>query len=152
MNPNFQIISLHPEYVRDLSEIEELCFEDPWDEEDFQGYTNKKEHLGMILKEYEIVHGFLCYRSQRTRYRILNFAVHPDSRRMNIGTELINRLKNILFVTGKKLIQVEVRESMLTSQLFFRSCGFKCVSIEEDYFEGGDTAYIMQYHNLKQPS
>ena len=44
-------------------------------------------------------------------------------------------------------ILLEVRETNLTGQLFFRSLGFRAISIERASYDSGEDAYIMQYRH-----
>lgn len=77
--------------------------------------------------------------------QITNLAVAPRMRRKHIGTQLVNRLIDKLGTKPFMSLMVEVPEPNLSAQLFFKSCGFECISTLNNHFTNGDDAYVFQY-------
>ncbi len=46
----------------------------------------------MVAEENDVVAGFMIYELHKTRLNVLNFAVHPSSRRMGVGGVLVAKL------------------------------------------------------------
>ena len=143
---------------RDMPEVmvfEQESFEFPWYEEDFICHLRQHDCIGITAEYEDRVIGFMIYELYRTEIGILNFAVHPDWRRRGVGKQMISKLIAKLSARGFKKIILEVRETNLPAQLFFRQCGFKAVSVLRKYYEDTpEDAYIMQYRyrpEIKKP-
>ena len=77
---------------------------------------------------------------------MLNFAVMRSHRRLGIGTQMMNKLVGKLSPERRARIVLEVRETNLAAQLFFRSRGFRAVSVLKDFYQDStEDAYLMHY-------
>jgi len=77
---------------------------------------------------------------------VLNFAVSPRQRRCGIGTQMIAKLVGKLSSQRRSRITLEVRETNLAAQLFFRDTGFRAVSVlRQFYADTPEDAYLMHY-------
>ncbi len=134
---------------RDMPEvlaIEEGSFEFPWSEEDFIRCLRQRNCIGMVSECEERIVGFMIYELHRNRLHVLNFAVHPDFRRSGVGLRMINKLISKLSPQRRDRIMLEVRETNLAAQLFFRSVGFRAISVLRDFYDDTvEDAYLMQY-------
>src|SRR3712207_9078204 len=59
------------------------------------------------------------------RLHILNFAVHPGWRRKGVGTQMAAKLVSKLSSHRRRRVTLDVRETNLAAQLFFRMRGFR---------------------------
>jgi len=134
---------------RDMAEvlrIEREAFEFPWSEEDFTRCLRHRACIGMVAEFADSVVAFMIYELQRTRLHVLNFAVLRTHRRLGVGTQLLRRLLAKLAPERRSRIVLEVRETNLPAQLFFRAAGFRAVSVLRDFYRDTDEdAYLMQY-------
>lgn len=63
-----------------------------------------------------------------------------------VGTAMADKLIKKLSLQNRTRITLEVRETNLPGQLFWRAKGFRAVSVLRDYYEETpEDAYIMQY-------
>lgn len=135
---------------RDMSEVLEIersSFEFPWFEEDFIRCLRQRNCIGMVAEHAERVVGFMIYELHKTRLHILNFAVAPSVRRRGVGTQMIDKLIGKLSRERRTEISLEVRETNLPAQLFFRQGGFRATSVLRDFYDDStEDAYAMQYH------
>lgn len=133
---------------RDLAEvlaIEDASYEFPWSEDDFIRCLRQRNTIGMVAEVNERVAGFMLYEMHRQRLHVLNFAVQPAMRRRGVGAAMVAKLVSKLN-QNRNRIMLEVRESNLTAQLFFRSQGFAATATLRDFYEDTDeAAYLMQY-------
>lgn len=84
--------------------------------------------------------------AQKSLLHLLNLAVHPNLRRAGIGRALIDKLIGKLATTPRTSVVVEVRETNIDAQLFFREFRFKAISVlQEHYFDTDEAAYVMEY-------
>jgi len=134
---------------RDMAEvqaIENRCFEFPWREDDFIRCLRNRNVIGMVADVGEQVAGFNIYELHRNRLHILNFAVDPAFRRRGVGAAMVSKLVNKLSPQRRNRIMLEIRETNLDAQLFFRGLGFRAVSLLRDFYEDTtEDAYLMQY-------
>ena len=134
-------------------EIERSSFQRPWTEEDFLCSLRQRNCIGMVAESDQAVVGFMVYELHKSKLRILNFAVAPSVRRQGIGSHMIRRLIDKLSQQRRKEIVLEVRETNLDAQLFFRSEGFRAVRVIRSYYEDTDEdAYLMRYRLTTPPS
>jgi ribosomal-protein-alanine N-acetyltransferase len=134
---------------RDMSEIlriEQQSFEFPWSEDDFVRCLRQRNCIGMVAEWEEQIVGFMIYELHRTRLHILNFAVHGDYRRQGVGQQMVLKLISKLSHQRRTRILLEVRETNLEAQLFFRATGFRAVSVLRDFYEDTtEDAYLMEH-------
>jgi ribosomal-protein-alanine N-acetyltransferase len=134
---------------RDMPEvlaIEQECFEFPWYEDDFIRCLRQRNCIGMVAEASERVVGFMVYELHKHRLHVLNFAVSDAFRRRGIGTQMTKKLISKLSHDRRSRIMLEVRETNLPAQLFFRAVGFRAVSVLRKFYEDTpEDAYLMQY-------
>ena len=133
---------------RDMPEvlaIEHASFEYPWCEEEFLRVLRQRNCIGMVAEYGERVVGFMIYELHKSRLHILNFAVHEEQRRRGVGGQMIKKLSAKLSPQRRSRIMLEVRETNLPAQLFFRSLGFRAVTVLRAFYEDTpEDAYLMQ--------
>jgi ribosomal-protein-alanine N-acetyltransferase len=134
---------------RDMPEvldIERECFEYPWLEEDFINCLRQRNCIGMVAEHNDRVVGFMIYELHKTRIHVLNFVAAKDYQRRGVGSQMLAKLTAKLSVQRRSRIVLEVRETNLSAQLFFRENGFRAVSVLRSYYaDTPEDAYIMQY-------
>ncbi len=134
---------------RDMPEVldtESRSFEQAWTEEDFLRCLRQRNCIGMVAEHGEKVVGFLIYELHKFKLHILNFAVHPAWRGMDIGTAMAAKLVSKLSSHRRTKISVDVRESNLPAQLFFHEQEFQAKRVQRQFYEDtGEDAYLMEY-------
>jgi [ribosomal protein S18]-alanine N-acetyltransferase len=134
---------------RDMSDvlaIERDAFEFPWQEEDFIRCLRQRNCIGMVAEASERIMGFMVYELQKHRLHILNFAVSQRMHRRGVGSQMVKKLVSKLSHDRRSRIMLEIRETNLPAQLFFRSLGFRAVSVLRQFYEDTpEDAYLMQY-------
>lgn len=136
---------------RDMPEvlaIEEDSFAFPWSEEEFLRCLRQRNCIGMVAKHDDAqvgVVGFMIYELNKTRIQVLNFAVASDHRHLGVGRQMISKLIGKLS-SQRTRVTLEVRETNLPAQLFFRDNGFRAVSVLHSFYQDTlEDAYLMQY-------
>jgi ribosomal-protein-alanine N-acetyltransferase len=134
---------------RDMPEVlqtEQESFEYSWTEEDFLRCLRQRNCIGMVAEHGERVVGFMIYELHKSKLHILNFAVHPRSRRTGVGSQMVAKLISKLSSHRRTRITLAVRETNLPAQLFFRAQGFRATRVLRAYYEdSGEDAFLMQY-------
>lgn len=151
MNASDEQVGVHVRWMirRDqpeVMEIETSSFELPWAEEDFIRCLRQRNCIGMVAEYQDRVIGFMVYELHKTRIHVLNFAVHPEARRRFVGTQMIRKLIAKLSTQRRNRIMLEVRETNLDAQLFFRAKGFRAVTVLRDFYnDTTEDAYLMEF-------
>ncbi|MEZ6096699.1 MAG: ribosomal protein S18-alanine N-acetyltransferase [Pirellulaceae bacterium] len=146
------IIDSHIRWMirRDMPEvlaIETSSFEFPWSEDDFIRCLRQRNCIGMVAEYEDQVVGFMIYELNRSELHVLNFSVRPDMRRRGVGTQMLEKLIGKLSQQRRTRISLEVRETNLAAQLFFKNAGFVCVSLLKDHYDDTtEDAYVMHYN------
>ena len=134
---------------RDMPEVlqaEQMSFEYAWTEEDFLRCLRQRNCIGMVAEHGEKVVGFMIYELHKAKLHILNFAVHPSWRRVAVGSQMVAKLISKLSSHRRTRIMLEVRETNLVAQLFFRKQEFRAVRVLRNFYEdSGEDAFLMQY-------
>lgn len=134
-------------------EIEDLCFEFAWSEDDFRRCLQQQNCIGMVAEIEQTVEqsipaiaGFMFYELAPKRLHLLNLAVLPAMQRRGVGRSMIDKLKSKLSHQRRTRIATEVRETNLDAQLFFRAMGFRAVDVVRDFYsDTTEDAILFQY-------
>jgi ribosomal-protein-alanine N-acetyltransferase len=135
---------------RDMPEvlaIEHASFEFPWCEEEFLRVLRQRNCIGMVAEMGDRIVGFMIYELHRNKIQVLDFASHPELRRHGIGRQMVSKLAGKLSSQRRNRLALEVRETNLSAQFFFRVVGFRAVEVLREHFpDSGEDAYSMHYH------
>jgi ribosomal-protein-alanine N-acetyltransferase len=134
--------------MADVIAIENESFEFPWSEDDFVRCLRQRNCIGMVAEMDDQVVGFMIYELHKNRLHILNFAVADRYRRLGIGSQMVAKLAGKLSDQRRTRILLEIRETNLPAQLFFRHNGFRAVSVLHEFYEDTpEDAYLMQFRH-----
>ena len=132
-------------------DIEKGAFEFPWSEDEFVRCLRRRNCIGMVAEgSYGSgrVLGFMIYELHKTRLHILNFAVAAEARRHGVGSQMVDKLIGKLSSQRRTRLSLEVRETNLAAQLFFKQSGFRATSVLRDFYDDSpEDAYVMQYRH-----
>jgi ribosomal-protein-alanine N-acetyltransferase len=131
-------------------EIENLCFEFPWSDNDFMVCLRERNHIGLVIEHQDSVVGFIIYELQKHKLNILTIAIHPDYQNYDFGSTLVEYLIQKLSADKRTCITTSVRETNLIAQLFFKKIGFKWIkTIHKPYEDTEEDSYLMQFSFIK---
>jgi ribosomal-protein-alanine N-acetyltransferase len=151
MSSSQQEVGLHVRWMirRDMSDVLQIeadSFEFSWSEEEFIRCLRQRNCIGMVAEVNDKIVGYMIYELHKNRLHILNFAVANEFRRRGVGARMTAKLVGKLSAQRRTRILLEVRETNLAAQLFFRKQGFRAVSVLRDFYEDTtEDAYVMQY-------
>ena len=120
--------------------IEKESSEYPWSKEEFRIALRQTPCIAMVAERNEEVVGYVLYERTRHRLTVLNLAVRERSRRLGVGSEIIQKLKDKIDFHRRMTIELDIRESNLGAQLFARSNGLRCNHILANWYTQPDEA------------
>lgn len=136
---------------RDMPEvlnIENDSFEFPWSEETFLQHLRQRNVLGYVAEHRDEVSGYMVYELHKHRIHLLSLAVGVKYRHSGVGSTMVRKLISKLKHQHRTRICLEVRESNLAGQLFFKGFGFVATGVARDFYEDTDeAAYTMEYRH-----
>jgi [ribosomal protein S18]-alanine N-acetyltransferase len=123
--------------LRFVMDIEKKSFSNPWHLSSFEGEIQNYD----ISFPYVVIHpetqrliGYVIFWQIGGEVQISNFAVHPDFRRMGIGSSVLGRILEIIKRRGAKIVILEVRESNNSARFLYKKFGFKEAGIRKNYY------------------
>lgn len=133
--------------IHEVLRIENISHPNPWTKEDFLETLRGRTTIGIVAEHPSGIVGYAVYELMKDRMMLINIAVDPHYRHEKIGTTLIMKMISKLSPYLRPKIVVELRESNLAAQLFFKANGFIATKVyRERYEDTGEDAYRMEYN------
>ena len=135
--------------VKEIAELEKICFQDPWSEESVRYDAIENKLSFYLIAEIDgHVAGYIGIWQILDEGHITNVAVAPEHRRKHVASAM---MEVMIDVTGKADINcytLEVRESNSAGIKFYEKYGFKIEGVRPGYYEdNGENAFIMWRQN-----
>ena len=129
-----------------IIEIERLAFPAPWTLASFQRELTLPFSRIMLAQPIpgDQIAGFLCRWLIADECHILNIAVHPDSRRLGLGSVLMSEAISEAKSSGANMVTLEVRRSNLPARQLYRKFEFEERRLRRHYYGPGEDAIIME--------
>ena len=128
-----------------VMEIDGLCFEFPWSEEEYIRCLRQRNCIGMVAERGDEIVGFMIYELHNNRIDLLALGVDPNYGRRGVGSAMIDRLISKLSPGRRDRITCCVVDVNLDANSFFRSLGFKASRVHRGTAAGGMDEYGMVY-------
>ena len=109
-----------PEVLR----IEQTSYKYPWNEKDFLACLRHRNCIGLVAEQGEKVVGFMIYELHKKMIHVLNLAVHSESYRRGIGTQMAEKLVSKLSSHKRTRIVMEVSDTNGSAKKFLEKVGF----------------------------
>ena len=136
-----------------LTELEKLCFPDPWSYDMFKAEFDNpltKYYVAELSKEDSAdedgsgdVIAYIGFLTVAGECQINNVAVHPDYRKQEIASELMELVINETEDNGVTFCTLEVRVGNAAALKLYERFGFKQVGLRPYYYEDGAGAVLM---------
>lgn len=149
----FSVRKLTSRYYDAVVSIDRECADSFWNREDFKNQCNKDDSSILVLLHKSTPVGFVAYEYMKEdgEIHILNMGLRSKYRRMKLGTMLLDRVK-LKMKNSYKLLQLVVRETNYTAQLFLKNNGFRARLVRNyfvDYLQNRtirEDGYCFEYH------
>lgn len=135
-----------------ILETERVRFgEHAWDEQELVAVLRKRNCIGMVAECGDKVVGHMVYELRASAIHLLTLAVAAGCDHRGVGSQLVAKLKSKLSPNRRKHIELEVRETNLGAQRFFKAQGFRAVAVLRGWYQeigyaplAGEDAYRMR--------
>ncbi len=142
-----RIVPLAEKHIRDMAEIEKLCFSQPWSLETLENELVTPLARYFVFEYGGRVLGYIGTRMIYDECHITNVAVHPGARRHGIAKRLLSALEEFAANNGISLMTLEVRQSNTVARSFYEKSGFAAIGLRRGYYDlPPEDAVLMTKH------
>ena len=129
-----QIVSMTPEHVSRLAELEKLCFSEPWSEKSLTEEIDNPAACFLVAMQQDEVLGYGGMHTVLGESYVDNIAVFPEFRGHDVGRTLMAALIEKARENGGVFITLEVRTSNLPAIAMYRSLGFTEAGVRRNFY------------------
>jgi ribosomal-protein-alanine N-acetyltransferase len=142
--PALVIEKMCSEDLDEILVIEETCFPTPWPRQVFDMELKSSRSFARVGRMNGLIVGYIIAWMIYDEVHVLNIAVHPDSRRMGIGENMLEYCLDFFLTKGAKHAILEVRRGNLGAKRLYEKLGFKSIGIRRGYYvDTGEDAIVM---------
>ena len=121
-------------HVSQITELEKICFSDPWSERSIASELDNKLAFWLAALEGETVAGYIGSQTVMDETDMMNVAVHPDFRRQGIAEALVKGLVENLKKMGSHCLTLEVRASNAPAIALYEKLDFHEIGRRRNYY------------------
>lgn len=146
-------VTIRPMEKKDLPsvlEIENLCFKNPWNKEQFLYEMEENPfsnpwvvELSSTSNDNVAIVGFCIYWQTFDSATLCQIAVHPEIQRRQLGSAMMDEIINDCYAKRVQTLALEVRKNNTKAINFYLKHGFEQVTIKPNYYEDGEDAIYM---------
>ena len=121
-------------HVKQVAELEKVCFADPWSEKSITSELSNALSLWLVALDRDTVAGYIGSQSVLGESDMMNVAVHPEYRRQGIAEGLVLQLVQALKENGNACLTLEVRASNAPAIALYKKLDFQEVGRRPNYY------------------
>ena len=134
-SPQFGIIATDMAMASLLSELHQMCFDDPWDSKAMADLLLMPGTTGFVITApSDIPAGFVLANCASDQADILTIGICPKYRRVHLGERLLKYLGDHLLSMGVLEIFLEVAADNEAAICLYKKCGYIEVGARENYY------------------
>lgn len=135
ISTNAEIVPMAENHIKEIAEIESLCFSQPWSEKSLKDeLTNENAHFLAAVFENKVI-GYIGIIEICGEADITNVAVSPAYRRCRIGEKLLSFAEEGAKQRGCDSITLEVRVSNEAAISLYSKNGYKNTGIRKGFYD-----------------
>ena len=144
-----EISAMTPDKVKSVSEIEKICFSEPWSENALMSECENEQALFFVAEENGNVTGYIGMHTVLDECYIANIAVFPEYRRRGIGDSLLNFAEKKAAQSGCSFISLEVRVSNSGAIALYEKHGYEIQGQRKNFYRNPteDALIMTKYFN-----
>ncbi len=123
--------NINEEILERIEDIEKKSFSSPWDKEVYRALFERENSILFLWYENEEIVAFAMLLDMVDVYEVLKIAVEPRKRNMNIGSKLVEEIKESLH----KDIYLEVRINNIKAINLYEKSGFTKIGKRKAYYQ-----------------
>ena len=141
----WKIVPMAQHHVAQITELERLCFSDPWSENSVRSELENPLSFWLAAVAGEQVIGYIGSQTAAGESDIMNLAVTPEFRCRGVAQRLVTELSDALRKREASALMLEVRVSNHAAIRLYEKMGFIRVGLRPNYyFHPREDALIMR--------
>jgi ribosomal-protein-alanine N-acetyltransferase len=144
---NIDEIEISKMSLQDYAEIRHTLttdYDDFWNAETLENELKSENSYYFVAKLNNTIVGFAGIKTILDEADIMNIVIKKDSRNLGIGSALFNYILNFSKSNNIKKITLEVNEKNVYAIMLYKKFGFNIIAKRPKYYNGTNTALIMQ--------
>lgn len=130
--------------LKAIMAIETAAFPRPWSLNAVITQLARDDSICLVAEIDEKTVGYIIATQYVEVWHLLDLAVHEDSRRQYIATDLLEKMLTLCDREANRGFALEVRKSNQGAIKMYESFGFICTGIRKGYYrDNGEDALIM---------
>jgi ribosomal-protein-alanine N-acetyltransferase len=132
-----EVVSKIEEYFEEqLYQIYEQSFEfgSPWTKKQVNESLFQENNHYLFVKEENQLVGFLLYIAIADQADVINLAILPSFQKQGVAKKLVLAMEEELCKRGTSEVFLEVRQSNINAQNFYKKIGFEEISKRKNYY------------------
>ncbi|HEU4520460.1 MAG TPA: ribosomal protein S18-alanine N-acetyltransferase [Thermoanaerobaculia bacterium] len=143
MTPEVEIRAARASDLDAIHRLEQASFPVPWRREFFASELEQSGRLCLVATRGGVVIGYAFAMTVVDEMHINKIAVVETERRMGIAHSLMNICIDAARRRGVAVLSLEVRQSNIGAQEFYRHLNFEPSYVRRRYYPDGETAVVM---------
>jgi ribosomal-protein-alanine N-acetyltransferase len=141
-----EVVELGEPDVRELMELEALCFAYHWTREQFLLGLEGEAFKVIGVRRDGVLAGYMAFSLIADEMEVLNLAVHPEYRRQGLGEALLSRSLEISEANGTAKSFLDVKVSNDPALALYRKFGYKKIGVRKKYYpDTREDALLLRY-------
>jgi len=130
-------------HIHDINVLEQTCYgTNAWDYDRISKFLeSSRGYCAVATYGKEVVGACFYELGPAKSVRVLRITVKDDQRRKKVGTGMIRKIESLRSKL-RPVASAVISEYDLSSQLFFRKVGWRCISTLPNQFGSGIDGYI----------
>ena len=139
-----RIVSFCEAHIEKASEIEKMCFSEPWSKESMRLLCSRDYPSLAAIDENGVLCGYVSSARALDELQIINVAVHPDMRRKGIASALLASFDTLCEKEGIASVSLEVRVSNYAAIALYERFGYQKLGFRKRFYRAPvEDAHIM---------
>lgn len=139
-----QITKINETYIKQIAQIEKMCFSTPWSESALSEELSNESAVFLCAVEENEVLGYVGFHYVLDEGYIALVAVHPNHRRRGLGRALVEKAIEKAKELNLSFLSLEVRVSNVPAQNLYQNLGFENLGKRPNFYtQPNEDAYIM---------
>ena len=129
-----EIQMMREDHVKQVAELEKVCFSAPWSENSIRSELTNPLSLWLVAVEENKLLGYIGSQSVMDEADMMNVAVSPDCRRRGIARRLVEALVQALAQRQVSSLTLEVRATNEPAKALYEQLSFIQVGRRPNYY------------------
>ncbi|MCJ2163836.1 MULTISPECIES: ribosomal protein S18-alanine N-acetyltransferase [unclassified Pseudodesulfovibrio] len=140
------VVLLDESDVQELIDLEGLCFDYHWTQEQFLLGLKNKAFRVLGIRRGEALVGYMAFSLIVDEMEILNLAVHPEYRRQGLAEVLLGKCFEMCVSCNIKKSFLDVKRSNDPALALYRKFGYKRIGVRKNYYpDTKEDALLFRY-------